>query len=265
MKLETGYDLPFDVQLDAVPSPNLLRVIIYTRDDPTEENYRQLEGHVQIWVECAMFGAAGGAAVPPRVHAGPLDVTTILSGHDGMPSPRAITLEAAGLECEVAYANVLLHKLYCLAEEFLPLKSVAISLPTAVPYPERVAVVRGATSQFPDTIRPSFALDMDIDTGADSRSLTVEFQRPLPKVDFETLQTALWSWLGQGMQGGYITPPFTPERFALIATDDPELSGTTVTWDIDEVEVPAEAFQILLSMLQAFSDRFARIAAVTIE
>jgi hypothetical protein len=265
MKIEIGFDLPFAVRLDAVPPPAPLRVVIETLNAATEENFRQLEAHVQLWVGCAMYGAGGGPSVAPTAYAGSLDVAKVLGVHDAIPAPNAITFEAPGVVVEAAYANILLHKLLCLATLFVPLKRVAVTLPTHVRQPSQIDVVRAEASQFPDLAPLSFAYTDDTDTGADSVTLTLEFAAPPTPAQREELTRQLWSWLGQGAQGGYISPPWTVDRFALITSGDPVIRRDELSWPIDDVDCDPRAFNCLANLLQAFSARSLKILEVRLE
>ncbi|MGC4070378.1 MAG: DUF3396 domain-containing protein [Polyangiaceae bacterium] len=57
VRLSNGYHLPFAVRIRAVPASEPLRIAIETLHEATEENREQLEAQVQIWLQCAMFGA----------------------------------------------------------------------------------------------------------------------------------------------------------------------------------------------------------------
>jgi hypothetical protein len=265
VNIEFGYDLPFAVRVQAVPAGTPVRLVVETREAATEENFRQIEAHVQVWIENAMFGAGGGPGLKPVVFGGALDVTQVLAVHDANPTPNAITFEGPAIVCESTYATVLLGKLLCLAHHFVPLKNVHLTLPTPTSVARPIAVSRGPASQLPERAVLAFPWDEDIDTGADSVALTIRFVRPLPRAELERLTKVLWSWLAQGIQGGYLSPPYDPETFALLASEDPTVAGDEVEWVLSDVEVDLRGFNVLANILQAFSDRFAQVAGVTLE
>ncbi len=264
MTLNIGYVLPFLLRAEAVPRSSPCRVLVETLDTATDQAFRQIEAHVQLWVECAMFGAGASPRLVPSLFSGALDVTQVLSVSDADPHPNAVAFTAAGIGCEPAYCNVLLHKLLCLATHFVPLRSVTVAFSSVVSSPTKLNVVQARQSDFPMLGAVPFAYREDLDSGANSVSLTITFASTPPPAAFDTLKMLLWRWLVQGAQGGYISPPWTPERFALLASDDPTVMSNRLTWNIDEVDVDRRAFHMLINMIHAFSNKFGTVAEVTL-
>lgn len=264
MKLSNAFEFPFSVQVTALPATAPLRVSVATRGEAAEENYQQLEAQVQIWLQCAMFGAGGGAEVLPRITQGSLDVYDVLRVRPLESGPNTISFEADGQLFEPAYANLLLHMLLCLAHHLTPLRAVAIGLPVNVSQPEPVEIVLATVSDFPQLARLSFSYDC-VDSGSDGVAISIEFARSPNPEEAEVLGDLLLEWQIQGVQGGYLSPPFIPEYFSLVAAEDHYLDDNELIWELDDVSIDRRAFDVLANMLQAYSDRFVRVLEVLIQ
>lgn len=264
-QIQLGYDLPFAARVTAAPPGDPLRVAAEVAGTATDEDLRRIEAHVQVWVEGALFGASGGPQVPPTLFNGPLDVEQVLKVRDHVPSADAVTCEAPSIACEPAYAAVLLHKLYCLGHHFAPLKTVSILLPTVTRAQRPIDLVRAEESDLPGLASLDFHWDDESDSGADSVELNVRFVAQPPDGERQLLVKMLWSWLTQGLQGGYISPPHHPENFSLLASDDPTIANGELSWIIDDVLVDPRAFNLLANTLQAFARRFTRIIEASVQ
>jgi hypothetical protein len=264
MSLAVGWDLPFGVILRTVPAGSLLRIVGRFPADPTEQDIGRVHAHVKIWVAGAMYGMAGSPTVSPKMHSGPLDVGALLKVTK-LPAPETISFEADGLVIEPTYAAVLIHKLYCLTYYGNPLISVEIDVPTPNALAGSVPIVRGEVSQFPPLAQPlPFKCGLNLDTGCDSIAVTSWFTDSLSADQLGILQNACFTWSAQVLQGGYTSPPFTPEDFFIQPADDLDVVDEEVVWNLDKVYINLEAFHALVSLFAAFSQRFTRVEELSI-
>jgi hypothetical protein len=263
VRLSNGYRLPFAVRVQAVPASEPVRISIETLNEATEENREQLEAQVQIWLQCAMFGAAAGNDIPPRMASGSLDVYDVLHVYPATLGPNVMHFDATGFVFDISYVNPLLQMLLCLATHLTPLKSVSIEVPTSVSAPEPVHVELSDSSDFPKPTRLSFAFE-SVDSGSDGVAITVHFARLLTSAEEEVLLDLFLEWQILGAQGGFLSPPFRPEYYVLEASSDPELVETELVWELDEVAVDRRCFEILANMLEAYARSFVPIHSVSV-
>ena len=72
MNLSVGFALPFAVGALAVPPARPFRITVRLAT-PSEEAFRRVEAHLEVWVHAALLGMGAGPSVAPALHAAPLD------------------------------------------------------------------------------------------------------------------------------------------------------------------------------------------------
>lgn len=262
MKLTLDHAPGFRVQLTGTPREVPLSVTVYLACQPTTEAVRQVEAHVQVWVSAAMYGAGAGVHVAPSFHPHPTEVARLLEVQAAYPTHRALTFRIEDLVVDPAYAVVLLQKLHCLSELFVPLERVHMTLP-GIQAPLTFEV--GPVSTVPSLYKPlPFRHQFHPEMGTENVVITAILQSPLNDVHLAVLREGGFTWCAQVMQGGYASKRFVPDHFFIQPDEDWDVTNDEIVWSLDKVFIDMRAFYGLLHLFAAFSRKLNVISAVEI-
>lgn len=265
--LKIGFDLPFSTRLYTARADDPFLVHIEAAQNLSETELRQMQAHVQVFVEAAMYGMGAGRNTEPRM-APSFSVAELFTIKDGYPNARSATYEALGLSIDLSYIPVLFHKLYCLAQYFIPLASVTVFIP-APGLPNRpIGITRADHSDLPALYsRLPFRLDTDLDSYSQSLAFTANFGEDVDEITANIVRDALYTWDAQSLQGGFISPTNNLDRdsYFIHPRDDILVFDGTIEWGVDKFEIDPRAINSLVNFFVALSNGRASVTDLTIE
>ena len=259
MNLSVGFALPFAVGALAVPPARPFRITVRLAT-PSEEAFRRVEAHLEVWVHAALLGMGAGPSVAPALHAAPLDPEPLIQVHDGAPTADCVSAAALSGPVEPAYLVVLLHKLMALAHHFDGVREVLVELPTMVASPTPLTMTPGRVSDLPGRVAVPFAVDVDLDSGAEGAELEIDLTRTLTREETSLLRTMLEVWAAQAMQGGFVPAGSSLDEVGFIVTEEVELFDDGVAWSIDDLSADPRVVDALVHGLAAFHARTGAVA-----
>jgi hypothetical protein len=258
MKITVGYDLPFRVSASTTSS-ELLRIRVRCKPGTRPKALLQLQTHVAIFLEAALFGMGAGPHVPPRLDRRSIDDVLRVS-----TNREEVVLD---VPCAVdpSYVTVLLHKLLGLAEH-VPIEEVAVELPGLAVMPEPVPVERGETSALPEAHLPlPFAFEDERSGHADGCTVSISYVEPPNEDALEVLREGLRVFVAQALQGGFISPPMGPDDYFVSADDDVAVHADEVTWTMESCDFAPDGLDGLLNFLAAYHHGVAALREVVLE
>jgi hypothetical protein len=260
MTITIGYDLPFLANAFTT-AEGLLRVRVRCKPATRNESVLQLQVHVAIFIEAALFGMGAGALVPPRLHLRSIDDVLRVSTTGAGPE---VLLEAPAV-VDPSYVTVLLHKLLGLSD-LVPIEEVTVELPGLSATRRGVPIQRGESSLLPSLHAPLPCVLEDERSGhADACTLSIRFEAPPGESELEVLRDGLRVWLAQALQGGFISPPMGPDDYFVSADDEVAVHDDQVTWVMENFDLPADALNGLVSFLAAYHAQVAALRVVILD
>jgi hypothetical protein len=260
MNIILGYDLPFRASAFTT-TDELLRIRIRCKPGTRHKGLLQVQTHVAIFLEAALFGMGAGARVPPRLDRRSIDdvlcVTPDLAGQE--------TVLEAPVVVDPSYITVLLHKLLGLSE-LVALEEVTLELPGLSLTREAIPIRRGDTSELPIIHLPiPFALEDERSGHADGCTVSILYVQPPGATELEALQDGLRVWLAQALQGGFISPPMGPDDYFVSADDEVVVHDDQVTWAMESFDLPADSLNALVHFLAAYHAQVAALREVVLD
>jgi hypothetical protein len=238
----------------------MLRVHVRCRAGVRTKALLQLQTHVALFLDAALFGMGAGSRIPPRLD--PLSIDDVL--RVTTLSPEEVVLEAP-IVVDPSYVTVLLHKLLGLSE-LVPLEQVTLELPGLSPIREPIPIQRGARSELPELHLPlPFALDDERSGHVDGCTVTLRYAHPPDHAQLEILREGLLAFIAQAAQGGFICPPMGPDDYFVSADDDVFIHDDEVTWAMESCDFAPDGLNGLLNFLTAYHQQAAPLRAVSIE
>lgn len=263
--LSIGVSLPFEVQISTCAIDHQLSIDVECARNLSQEDRLRLEAHIDIFLEAAMYGMGGGAIVPPQL-AENLDLTQLLLDTDRQPSPTSVSYVVTGISVDPAYSVVLLHKLRCLAQFFIPIAKVKMQMPVANIPPGIVEIVERERSDLPEIYKNlPFDYEAELESNSQSLSLTVGFFDQPDELALNILKNACDIWVAQVLQGGYISRTNNPENFFLAPDEKCLILPNEIQWGIDKIQIDLRGLCALANFLIGFSGRILPVSYFIIE
>jgi hypothetical protein len=259
MTITIGYDLPFQATAFTTPD-DALRIRIRCKPGTRSKGLLQIQTHVAIFLEAALFGMGAGERIPPRLDRRTIDdvmrVTTSDADHE--------TVLEAPVVVDPSYVTVLLHKLLGLSA-LVAILEVAVELPGLGTTREPVPIHRGACSELPAMHLPLPFTLVDERTGNDDGcTLSLRLVEPPTEPQLEILRDGLRVWLAQALQGGFIQPPMGPDDY-FVSADDIEVHDDEVTWVLENDDIAQDGINGVVSFLAAYHHQVAALRELLIE
>jgi hypothetical protein len=259
LMITLGYELPFRAAAFTTPDP-MLRVHVRCKPEARPKALLQLQTHVAIFLDAALFGMGAGSRVPPRLDPRSIDEVLRMT----TPCPEEVMLEAP-VVVDPSYVTVLLHKLLGLSE-LVPIDEVIVELPGLSPIREPIQIQRAEGSALPEVHQPlPFALDDERSGHADGCTVTLRYAHPPDHAQLELLREGLLAFVAQAAQGGFICPPMGPDDYFVSADDDVIAHEDEVTWTMESCDFAPDGLNGLLNFLAAYHQQAAALRGVSIE
>jgi len=259
MMITLGYDLPFRANAFTT-TDDVLRIHVRCKPGNRSEALLQVQTHVAIFLEAALFGMGAGSRVPPRLDLRTIDDVLHEITH---AAEHATTLEAAVI-VDPSYVTVLLHKLLGLSE-LVAIDEITVELPGLSSVREPIPIHRGECSELPAIHLPlPFTLEDERSGHADGCTLSILLAEPPPEPKLDILRDGLQVWLAQALQGGFIQPPMGPDDY-FVSADEIEVHGDEVTWVLENDDIAQDGINGVVSFLAAYHQHVAPLREVSLE
>ena len=261
MTITLGYDLPFRASAFTT-ADELLRIRVCCKAGTRQRSLLQIQTHVAIFLEAALFGMGAGTRVPPRLDARDLEDVLQVTTHGSLHEE--VVLEAP-LVVDPSYVTVLLHKLLGLSD-VVAIEDVTVELPELATTREPIPIERGDTSVLPQIHPPlPFVLEDERSGHADGCTLTLLYEKAPDERMLEVLREGLRTFVAQAMQGGFISPPMGPDDYFVSADDDVIAQDDHVIWTLESSDFAPDGLCGLLNFLAAYHRQVARLREVSLE
>lgn len=259
MTITIGYDLPFHATAFTTPD-DTLRIRVRCKPGTRHKGLLQVQTHVAIFLEAALFGMGAGARIPPRLDRRTIDDVLRVTTSDSSP---AVVLEVP-VVVDPSYVTVLLHKLLGLSA-LVAIEEVAVELPGLGTTREPIPIHRGGRSELPAIHLPlPFTLADERTGNDDGCTLSLRLVEPPTEPKLEVLRDGLRVWFAQALQGGFIQPPMGPDDY-FVSADEIEVHDDEVTWVLENDDIAQDGINGVVSFLAAYHQHVAALRELLIE
>lgn len=261
MTITIGYDLPFQATAFTTPD-DALRIRVRCKPGTCRKGLLQVQTHVAIFLEAALFGMGAGARISPRLDRRTIDdvlhVTTNDADHPEVEMHAPVVVDPS-------YVTVLLHKLLGLSE-LVEIEAVTLELPGLSATRDAIPIHRAETSDLPAIHTPlPFTLEDDRSGHADACSVSLQYVKRPGDPELELLRDGLRVFLAQALQGGFISPPMGPDDYFVSADDDVTAHDEQVTWALESCDFAPGGLNGLLNFFAAYHQQVAALREVSLE
>ena len=261
--LRIGFNLPFPVTLLVGRAGWPLTVEMEYGASGDQTTAPLLANCAQSFVQGALYGLGGSETITPRLHDA-RDVEPSMAVREDAAKHRSVTVSAPVDAIDIRYVTVLLHKLYALSVDGVPVTRVAVDVPSGAETGHPVRVEPSAEPEFPGRWRSEgISIESNLDTYASSRLVDVTFLSEPSAQAISILDRGCQLWASQCIEGGYTSATYDLGTYSLVP-GRPRTWGVHYEWNLDKAFVDPGAFDGLTNVLQAFSHSVWPLSRLTI-
>jgi hypothetical protein len=263
MTITIGYDLPFHATAFTTPD-DALRIRVRCKPGTPIKGLLQIQTHVAIFLEAALFGMGAGARVSPRMDRRTIDDVLYVTTHDA--DHPEVDMQAP-VVVDPSYVTVLLHKLLGLSE-LVEIEAVTVELPGLSATRDPITIRRSDRSELPEIYLPlPFAFeDENSSSGSRGCTLYILYEMPPNEPQLERLRHGLGPFIAQALQGGFISPAMGPDNYFISAdVNDVAVHDDQVTWVMEICDIAADGLNALVNFLAAYHQQVAPLREVILE